>query len=67
MINVKKNYSPNYVPSCGNVVGIRRRGPDFSGQSKVSNFHHVRSSGQNIFGFEVTMEESQTMHVGQAL
>ena len=55
------------LPSCWNVVCIRRRGPDFSRKSKVSNFHHVRSSGQNIFGFEVTMEESKTMHVCQAL
>lgn len=52
------------VPAGGDVVGEGRSGPDFAGQSEVADLEDVLGD-QQVFRFEVPMEEAVLVHVGE--
>ena len=50
------------VPPRGNVLGVRLLGINSPARSKISQLHVVFAE-QNVFGLDVSMENSVSMHV----
>ena len=54
-------------PSSGDVIGERRSRSNLSGQAEVAQFDGVGAVAQDILRFQIAMEESVLVHVGQSL